>query len=69
MTLTEARKKWCPFVRVWDNEMNTEESAAAVNRQTTGEEYEDSIFACLASQCMMWTGKDSGLKHPHLEEK
>lgn len=66
MTQAEARKKWCPFVR---NLFSDEDGAAAYNRCYLQGNHVDELSGakCVASDCMMWNGKDCGLKHPRLE--
>ena len=56
MTEEEARKKWCPHMRVNGN-----------NRNYSVTEPESDRFRCIASDCMMWEsygmgGGDCGLK-------
>jgi len=60
VTEEEAKKKWCPFVRVHV----TDGGQPFVNKPLTdsnpyGEARQDSVF-CIASACMMWRAKDDG---------
>lgn len=57
MTEEEARKRWCPFTRVYN-------ASTAVNRWGTPEDRKAGkrpfgwITQCVASDCMAWDGSD-----------
>ncbi len=56
MTEDEAKKKWCPFVRVSCNADNTR---LFDNRGHAMKEGDNTHLLCLGSECMLWrtTGK------------
>jgi hypothetical protein len=57
MTEDQARKKWCPMIRLSPLGLGTGESYG----ECTTRDLEDKYRSCIASECMMWR------RHPEQE--
>jgi hypothetical protein len=60
MTEEDAKKRWCPFARVYSarTDKNDETTAmASVNRMVNGRAHPK--CPCLASRCMAWIWQDA----------
>ena len=67
MTEEEARKKWCPHVRLWQISGNGNDTAYNRTESEIGNNINPIRSRCIASDCMMWEsygmgGGDCGLK-------
>lgn len=58
MTEDEARKKWCPFVRLADNENRHTWNRSVEQFDADGGKMRAVYTACIASECMAWRWKE-----------
>lgn len=65
LTAEEAKKKWCPMVRVVEVETDSGELSNSFNRyhagsgQSHGSIHDNGVCRCLADDCMLWCWVDS----------
>ncbi len=60
MTENEARKKWCPHVRLWQLSGNGGDTAYNRIESEMGTNINPINSRCVASDCMMWRNNEVG---------